>query len=411
MHYLELAGDHATDAFANEEAIASFRAALAVTQRPADADAMAERAMAAAAARLRTRLANVLWRTGRREEAEDEFRAALRLGDAVDPLLRAHLYTRLGRLALTSLDYEAAMAAFDAAEALLGERPGDDATADQWLEMMIDGRADVHVMRLEPDRALEVLEAARPVLEAHGTPARRYVFGRLYTQQRLIRNRFLVDDADLTRLRSSIQIAGHTGEDKDLGYATHFLGWALWLRGVLPEARRELQRGHDMAERMGETYLRAVSLLWLALTALRQHDTEEVRALLPRAAAAVGNADTHLAGILACQAWLAWQDGCPDDVMRLADGLAHAELTTVGVAAAFQWVYLFPLIAARLGAGLVKEAVTAARQLLDPAQQALPGDVTAALEAASEAWDHGEPGLAGQHLESALRLARDRDYF
>ena len=43
VHYLELAGDHATDAFANEEAIASFRAALAVTQRPADADAMAER--------------------------------------------------------------------------------------------------------------------------------------------------------------------------------------------------------------------------------------------------------------------------------------------------------------------------------------------------------------------------------
>ena len=78
---------------------------------------------------------------------------------------------------------------------------------------------------------------------------------------------------------------------------------------------------------------------------------------------------------------------------------------------AFRWVYLFPLIAARLGAGLAKEAVTAARQLLDPAQQALPGDLTAALEAASEAWDHGEPGLAGQHLESALLLARDRDYF
>ena len=222
VRYLELAGDHATDAFANEEAIASFRAALAVTARPADAGAVAARAMAAAAVRLRTRLANVLWRTGRREEAKEEFRAALRLGDAVDPLLRAHLYTRLGRLALTSLDYEAATAAFDAAEALLGDHPGDgdgdgdrgDATADQWLEMMIDGRADVHVMRFEPDRALEVLEAARPVLEAHGTPARRYVFDRLYTQQRLIRNRFQVDDADLTRLRSSTQMAAHTGEDE-----------------------------------------------------------------------------------------------------------------------------------------------------------------------------------------------------
>jgi adenylate cyclase len=417
MHYLELAGDHATDAFANEEAIASFRAALAVTQRPADA--MGARAMAAAAVRLRTRLANVLWRTGRREEARDEFLAALRLGDAVDPLLRAHLYTRLGRLALTSLDYEAATAAFDAAEALLGDHPGDgdgdgdrdDATADQWLEMMIDGRADMHVIRFEPDRALEVLEAARPVLEAHGTPARRYVFDRLFTQQRLIRNRFQVDDADLARLYSSLRMAEHTGEEKDLGYATHFLGWGLWMRGDLPEARRQLENAHDMAERMGETFLRAVSLQTLTLTALRQHDTEAVRRLLPRAAAAAENARTPLTGIMACRAWLAWQDGQPDEVIRLADQIASYQPSTINVIGAYRWVHLFPLIAVRLGAGRADEAVTAARQLLDPAQQALPGDLTAALEAAGEARDHGKLGLAGQHLESALLLARDRNYF
>ena len=417
MHYLELAGDRATDAFANEEAIASFRAALAVTQRPADADAMAERAMTAAAVRLRTRLANVLWRTGRREEAKDEFLAALRLGDAVDPLLRAHLYTRLGRLALTSLDYEAATAAFDAAEALLGDHPGDgdgdrdDATADQWLEMMIDGRADMHVMRFEPDQALAVLEAARPVLEAHGTPARRYVFDRLFTQQRLIRNRFQVDDADLARLYSSLRMAEHTGEEKDLGYATHFLGWGLWMRGDLPEARRQLENAHDMAERMGETFLRAVSLQTLTLTALRQHDTEAVRRLLPRAVAAAENADTPLSAVMPCRAWLAWQDGQPDEVIRLADQIASYQPSTINIIGAYRWVHLFPLIAVRLSAGSVNEAVTAARQLLDPAQQALPGDLTAALEAAGEAWDHGEPGLAGQHLESALLLARDRNYF
>jgi len=416
VRYLELAGDHATDAFANEEAIASFRAALAVTQRPADADATAARAMAAAAVRLRTRLANVLWRTGRREEAKNEYHAALRLDDAVDPLRRAHLYTRLGRLELTGLDYEAATAAFDAAEALLVDHPGDGdrdraATADQWLEMMIDGRADMHVMRFEPDQALAVLEAARPVLEVHGTPARRYVFDRLFTQQRLIRNRFQVDDADLARLYSSLRMAEHTGEKKDLGYATHFLGWGLWMRGDLPEARRQLENAHDMAERMGETFLRAVSLQTLTLTALRQHDTEAVRGLLPRAAAAGENADTPLSAVMACRAWLAWQDGQPDEVIRVADQIASYQPSTINIIGAYRWVYLFPLIAVRLGAGSVSEAVTAARQVLDPVQQALPGDLTAALEAASEAWDRGEPGVAGQHLESALRLARDRNYF
>jgi len=420
VRYLELAGDHATDAFANEEAIASFRAALAVTQRQAEADAvnaMDARARAADAVRLRTRLANVLWRTGRRQEAKDEFRAALRLGDSLDPLLRAHLYTRLGRLELTVLDYEAALGAFDAAEALLAGAGGDGgvgrdaATADQWLELMIDGRADVHVMRFEPDQALAVLEAARPVLEAHGTPARRYVFDRLFTQQRLIRNRFVVDDADLALLQRSLRMAERTGEEKDLGYATHFLGWGLWMRGDLAEARRQLENAHDMAERMGETFLRAVSLHTLTLTALRQHDTEAVRGLLPRAAAAGEDADTPLTSVMACRAWLAWQDGHPDEVIRLADQIAGYQPATISIIGAYRWVYLFPLIAARLGSGAVKEAVTAARQVLDPGQQALPGDLTAALQEATEAWDRGEPDAAREHLEAALRLARDRDYF
>lgn len=411
VHYLGLAGDHATDAFANDEAIASFRAALAVTRRPADA--MAERNMAAAAFRLQTRLANVLWRTGRREEAKDAFRAALRLGGSVDPLLRAHVYTRLGRLELTDLDYEAAAAAFDSAEALLGDDPGsDDATADQWLELMIDGRADLHVMRLEPDQALAVLQAVRPVLDAHDTPARRYSFDRLSAMQGVIRNRFRVDDDDLALLRRSLQVAEQTGEDKDLGYATDFLGWALWLRGELPEARRLLQSAHDMAERMGETILRAISLLTLTQIALRQHDAEAVRVLLPRAAAAAGGTRlAGLAGIMACEAWLAWQDGHPNEVIRLADQIAQSEPTSIGSGSHQRWVYLFPLIAARLDSGAVAEAVTAARQILDPAQQLLPDDLTAALDAASAAWDQREPGAAEQHLKSALLLAHHLNYF
>ena len=74
MHYLELAGDHATDAFANDEAIASFREALAVTER-----AGAE--LAAGAVQLHAKLANVLWRTARRAEARAAFQAALRLAE------------------------------------------------------------------------------------------------------------------------------------------------------------------------------------------------------------------------------------------------------------------------------------------------------------------------------------------
>src|SRR5262249_14692381 len=107
--YLEMAGDHATDAFANDEAVSSFRAAVAVTRRAEEA------------VRLHAKLANVLWRIHRYDETRDAFQAALRLAGSMGALQQAHLYTRLGRLEMTELRYDEATSAFDAAEALLGD--------------------------------------------------------------------------------------------------------------------------------------------------------------------------------------------------------------------------------------------------------------------------------------------------
>jgi hypothetical protein len=62
-HYLEVAGDHAAAAFANDEAIASYRYGLSVTNRDdADAPGPDRGAMAKTAMALRIKLGEVLWR-------------------------------------------------------------------------------------------------------------------------------------------------------------------------------------------------------------------------------------------------------------------------------------------------------------------------------------------------------------
>ncbi len=401
VRYLEMAGDAATGAFANDEAIASYNAALAAATREAAPEA---------AARLHAKLANVLWRVAKRGEARAAFQQALRMAGPLDAKDRAHLYTRLGRLELTELRYEAAEAAFAAAEALLGDDPAamDDAAADQWLELMVDGRTDMHVMRFETDLALATLEKARPVLEARGTPARRSIFDRLITMQRLLRNRLRIDDTDIAALRRSLAAAEQTGDAKDIGYATDFLGWALWLHGDLAEAAERLEQALAMADRIGETFLRDLALLTLTLTALRRHDTEGVRALIPRAAAATVDIGDRIAGVTAARAWLAWQDGRPDEVIALAADIAGRDLTTVGSGARCRWVYLFPLIAARLEQGALDEAVAAASQLLDPAQQLLPDELMAALAAACDSQDRQ---AAAKNLTAALDLAHGLHYF
>jgi tetratricopeptide (TPR) repeat protein len=425
VHYLELAGDHATDAFANDEALSSFREALTVIERGGGAARDPSGNLVATAVRLHAKLANVLWRTARWDETRAAFLTAIGLADAgprpLDPLWdtrRAHLHTRLGRFAMSEGRHEEANAAFDAAEALLGADAGradvsDDAVLDQWLELMIDGRADLHVRRFQPDLALAVLERARPALEARGAPARKMAFHRFYTTQKLLRNRLRVEDEDIANLRASVEEAEFSGgdRDKDVGYATGFLGWVLWLRGDLCEADEELNRAVILAERVGEALLCNVALSSLTLTALRRHDAQAVRALLPRSVAASKAVRHDFESTRPAEAWLAWQDGRPDEVLRLTAEIEEWDATRLGWGAMHRWVYLFPALAAHQAADATAEAVAAARRIIDPSQQALPDDLTAALATACESWDQGDQERAARHLRKALDLATEHAYF
>jgi tetratricopeptide (TPR) repeat protein len=425
VRFLELGGDHATDAFANDEAIASFREALTVTGPTGGAGGVGGVGfagdMVAAAVRLQAKLANVLWRTARLGEAQTAFRSALAAADAgaspLDPVLRAHLHIRLGRLEMTEQRDQEAVADFDAAEALLGGDLGqaDDATADEWLELMLDGRADMHVMRYESDAALAILEQVKPLLEARGTPAPKTTFSRVYTLQGLQRSRLTVTDEDIARLRAGLAAAEQTGEDMHVGYATNFLGWALWLRGDLPAAAAEVTKALRLAERTGETHLHEKALLTLTLIALRRHDTEAVRALLPQALAAARETGCHfessVASAMTGAAWLAWRDGRPDEVTRLAAGIEAHPPSALGFGAMYRWVYLFPLLAARLQVGQLDAAVAAARQIIDPSQMRLPDDLTAALTDACESWADGKRTDTAELLARALTLATANAFF
>jgi tetratricopeptide (TPR) repeat protein len=411
VRYFEMAGDHATAAFANDEAIASFGAAIAIVAE----QSTATETTANAAVELRAKLANVLWRTGRREQARVAFREALTLAGSADPLRRAHLHTRLGRLEMVDRRYQAAAEAFDAAEALLGKDPGeqDAATADQWLELVVDGRICMYTTANKSELALATLETVRPVLEAKGTPARKHSFYVHLAQARVQQNRLRVDEDDIATMRRALTAAAQGDEEKDVGYGTLFLGLLLWLYGDLEAAREHLERSLAMAERIGESILLGESLLGLALTALRRHDTEAVRALMTQVMAMADATARHdyLAGAKACLAWLAWQDRRLADVITLSDELAELMAATVGSGFSQGLVYLWPLIAVHLETGNVAGAVAAGRQLLQPGRLPLPDDLESALDAASRSWDQGQPELSRDRLAAALALARDLRYF
>ncbi|HET9967627.1 MAG TPA: hypothetical protein VFQ68_05285, partial [Streptosporangiaceae bacterium] len=401
LRYYKQAGDHATGAFANDEAIASFEAALGLTT---DGNTRAD---------LLAKLANVLWRTGRRGAARSAFTEALRLASEDGMLRRAHLLIRLGRLEEADGRHEEAWAAWDAAETLLGENPGerDTTIARLWLELMVDGRACQYTHQGQPERALAVLAAVRPVLEVVGLPATRYSFYLHLVMARVLQNGCQADENDLADLRRGLAAAMHSEEEKDVGYAAFFVGQFQWLLGDLAQAGEYLERALAMAERIGESILLGRSLLGLALTALRRHDPEGVRALLPRVLAAAGTMGHahYLAGARAVQAWLAWQDGRCDDVLALAGEFGALETATQDTWDYYGLVHLWPLVAAHLDAGDLAAAIAVTRDLPQHAPP-LSADLQQTLTAATAAWDSAQPSLAAAHLTHALTHARTLNY-
>ena len=398
LRYYEMAGDHATVSFANDEAISSFRSALEIAGE------------GAAAVELQAKLANVLWRTGRRGQAREAFQAGLRAVPAGDTLRRAHLLTRLGRLEVADNHFEAAWAAYDAAEDLLGGDPEemDAATVEEWLELMVDGRACQYTTERQVEQALATLDAVRPVI-GRGSAVRKHGYYFHLAMARVAQNRFRVDETDLDNARRSLA-AAQEAEEKDVGYATFFLARFLLLHGDVAEAQDHLEHSLALAERIGETGLLAYSLLGLAMAALRRHDIAAVRALVPRVLAEVETVASpdYLAGAKAFLAWLAWQDRHPDDVIKLAEEIATLLTGTPDAGLYYGPVHLWPLAAVHLEAGHLAEAVAATRRLQDYTQ--LPAGLEAALTTASEAWDQDQPDQATTSLIAALDLARDLGY-
>jgi hypothetical protein len=110
-------------------------------------------------------------------------------------------------------------------------------------------------------------------------------------------------------------------------------------------------------------------------------------------------------------AWLAYQEGRPDDVLALAAECDELMKAPHGPEVFLNWVRLWPVVAVHLAAGRVGPAIAAAPQMLDPSQQRFEDELESLLITSCEAGDAGDPATAGTTLEKALVVARELCYF
>ncbi|HUC14013.1 MAG TPA: AAA family ATPase [Acidimicrobiales bacterium] len=422
VHYLELAGDHADQIFAHEEAIASYRQALAVINADRAANGGVPPAAASerrvTVARICEKLADLFLLIDRFEEARSAALAGLAIARPEDVLQAGRLQFMLGWIEFQQFHFDAALAAFAAAEELIGV-PGlddDQEWVELWVVLQVGPKYCIYSQRGELDRSAALIESARPLAEARGRGAVACEFSAALATQHLHERRYRVDEQILEELRRTVDAAWAPAPttlwflrpERYQASNACYLGWALTWHGDLSEARGAHERGLASAERAGSPGARGALLGELAITAFRCGDVEAVRELLPEARAAARGVPYHLAAATALQAWVAWRDD------------QFGEALTLGTEALKLWhphpgfypycLALWPLAGAYLGTGQNEQAIAAARRLLDPSLARLPDELETAVLAACEAWDAADPDRAGHLLADAVQLARDLGY-
>ena len=286
---------------------------------------------------------------------------------------------------------------------------------DVWLAVQED-KTGVACRRNETDRAASLLASMRPLVDARGNSIAVSNYYNLLSRQHIFEQRYRVDAAMVEEHRRAVT-AGHAvevtgwylGNPETGRFSTLLeLGTALTWYGDLAEAHRVHSQALAAVERVGTPNGRSMVLTALAITVWRQGDVQAVGELTARARAVAASGPRTgynwyyvTAATAALEAWAAWRDHRSEEVIALgtqALDLWRSHLKTYP----FRCVALFPLASTYLHLGQTEEAFDSARQTLEPTQARLPDELEAAVQAACDAWETGDPELSRGLLDGAV---------
>jgi class 3 adenylate cyclase/tetratricopeptide (TPR) repeat protein len=396
-HYLELAGDAAAAAYANDEAITSYRSALDVLGE--------EPELVTEAIGLWLKLGSLLWRFGRYDEGRTALYEAAHRVPPEGAVLAAQCYRLLGQLEIEDCHDRDAFTALDKAEQILQscKNKESDNWVENWLALQLS-RSNLHYWRDEGDLQAAVLERARPLVETQAGSWQNADFRVHMAGQRWRRNRFAIDESALADVKAARALVSRAGLNQE-EFHWHTLGFLLVLHGDLEEAVAELEGALAAARRAGDKSLELANLVFLGWARLRQHDVPAVKEVTLLADELVRARAFPSAGMVkALQSWVAWKE----ERDRKAESLALEALEqwrpTV-VRYPFCSICLWPLIAVRIADGRSDEAVTAVQELVRPPQMRLPYELEVSVQSAISAWESADRPETRECLQKTLALA------
>ena len=394
--------------YANADAIAHYRRAIALLEEPG-VDGAA-RASDATAARLWEGLADLLSLTGRYEEACDALDQLFARLPVADALSRSRVLRKTATAFVRQYALDDALRANEQAEALLATDPsrGAEDWHQAWIEIRLQ-RRELHYWRAEVPSIGALTEDLRPVVARYGTPYQRarflnanwYVFGR---------DRFVIADKTLADTLAGLAAWQEVGDTWEIAHAQFEVGFCYLWRDALDQAEAYLRASQAAYEQMGDILEQARCLPYLTIVARKRGQVDTVEALATQSLRVMADADCLLyAGTAQANlAWAAYRRGDAEAARTYGNAALAAWRDTP--AYPFQWAALWPMLALDLDQESIGAAIEHARAMLAPTQQRLRDDLAGDLTQGIAAWDGCDRQTATTCLRRASEIARQLCY-
>ncbi len=407
VRHLAKAAQSAQETFANTEALAFYRSALAQIERLSPAERQSLTGISEA--RLHEGVADVLTLIGEQIEAREGYERARSAVAPAEIVQRSRLYRKTGLTHSAQRHYEEAARAYDAAEKELGAQ--SDISPTSWWEEKVQIQLDRMHLLYWQGKAGEIMELAdqyRPVVERNGTPLQRGRFFQMLALSLLTGSRYQPSEECVKLAARAVEQSEGASNLSEVAHVRFVFGFAHLWRGNFAEATQHCEDALALAQRCGNLVLQARCLNYLAAAHRCAHQVDEARDFATRTISLATQLRMieYVAMARANLAWVAWRDGDfnrAEELGREALRLWHGMEDPYG----FDWMAIWPLVAVALEAGDLARAIEHASGLLAEGQHPLPPKLSAATRRVLEAWEKTNPERARSDLVRAMEIAQE----
>jgi DNA-binding SARP family transcriptional activator len=410
--YYQRAAAAARRIYAHQEALANLQKAFALlTTLPSEAhrDSLTAQ-LHEASGDLQSWLA-------RYEAAHAAFEKALDHTPPGEAVGQARLHRKIGKaLENGKADYPLVATCYETAAAVLGSpdemSPAEITPAwwEEWCQIQLEQQHLFYWWR-QPDEMAAHIDRTRPLIEHYGTPWQQATLLSNLSRQLNQSGRFAPSTAALDYARAALEALPATISPERRSVFQFGLGFNLLWHGDYTETGTVLNAALAVAKQTGDITLQTRCLAYLVAAARRQGHDADVTIYARRclALAKTANMFDYIGAAQAGLAWVAWRRDDLAEAARLAQA-AQAAWREHATPYPLYWQALWPLLGIALAQEHLVEAISYARQLLQPEQQALPTGLEEPLAAALAAWDASRPDQTRDFLHHALFTAEQMHF-